>query len=425
MSSLSCAIHRLNLGTKGTSIVADGKCHLLEMTAEIRQKIWNYAVKEDKAIIPKQVKITSNKFWPYGPANAKVQAQVKDIQPPEPLITAVQLSLTCHQIYDEVAATGLFYQINDITFISFDEMLTYLVAITPIRKNAIRSITFDWNSYRWACKHAFTMLATCEGLRNLEAKLVYPPWGWRHFGVYDSLTELRGIENFKITVPDVKPERYPFSEDIFEERVAEMKKVGQEIAAVVKLPRVAPVLLKKIRAAEEASRLNIFGEGRLGPDKKPGIVASRTRGQLQKQKTLNDIGLIPETEEHPKFSKFGDLLWDIKSIADSRQLATDYGTPRVEVYVTWAAIDGQEVPPSWEILDRIVSTANVLRVARHYVKNPEAYDLGIAISTIKEFVEKEPETTLALESLAVVMKRNDSDEAALKARRLLRSRAFR
>jgi hypothetical protein len=205
------------------------------------------------------------------------------------------------------------------------------------------------------------------------------------------------------------------------ERIAEVASMSNEIEAIVKQPRVVAVPVKRIRAAEEASKLNIFGDGRLGPDKKPGIIASRTRGQLQKQKALNDLGIIQETEEHPKFSKFGDLLWDVKSITDSRELASDTGAGRIEVNVIWADKHDQ----SWEILDRIVNTANVVRVARHFVKNPEAYDIGIAISAIREFVEKDDSKTFALDALTTMMKRNDNPEAGAKARRLLRFRAFR
>jgi hypothetical protein len=423
--------------TKGTSAVTNGNCYLLEMTAEIRQKIWNYAVKHDTLISPKQVKDRSNKFWPSG---LKVAANPSKLtqngQPLERSITAAQLSLTCHQIYDEVAGTGLFYQINEINFACFDDMLAYLVAITPIRRNAIRAVNIEWSHDRWTMKHALTMLATCEGLRKLEVNVHYSMrwlWAYRHWrnGLHDELTsQLRGLESFKLVETHTPPAKVEIdsalllsitrTEANIEKAKAELGVRSRAIETIVTGPR-RTVPFKKIRAAEEASRLNIFGEGRLGPDKKPGIVASRTRGQLQKQKNLNEFGLLEEAEEHPKFSKFGDLLWDIKAITDSRELASDRGKQRIEVNVTWATKPDQ----SWEILDRIVNTANVLQVARHYVKNPEAYDIGIAISTIKEFVEKDVVQALALDSLTTMMKKNDNPEASTKARRLSRSRTFR
>ncbi len=410
------------------------------MTAEIRQKIWNYAVKHDVPVSPKQVRDRSNKFWPYQKIstpyvtpNAKAEAEGKHL--PQPLIAAAQLSRTCHQIYNEVAGTGLFYQINKLTFVSFDDMLPYLVAITPVRRNAIRSVTIKWNHSRWTMKHALAMLATCEGLRKLEVTInSCPHWYyaydyWKRSGFQDCLTsDFRGLESFKLKI--IKPKldsgdlflrQFPQSNAEQEEELAQMKIRSHEIEAIVAKPRVAAVPLKKIRAAEEASRLNIFGDGRLGPDKKPGIVSSRTRGQLQKQKTLNEFGLIQEVDECPKFSKFGDLLWDIKAITDSRELASDRGKKRIEVNVTWATKPDQ----SWEILDRIINSANVLQVARFYVKKPEAYDIAIAISTIKEFVEKDVAQKLALDSLATTMKRNDSPEAGVKAKRLARSKAFK
>jgi hypothetical protein len=408
------------------------------MTAEIRQKIWNYAVKHDTPVSPKQVKDRSNKFWPYhkitpAPVTAKVKAEAEDKQLTETLITAAQLSRACHQIYDEVAGTGLFYQINELTFVSFNDMLAYLVAITPVRKNAIRSVIIKWNHDRWTMKHAITMLATCQGLRNLEITIhscihwFYPFTYWTGSGFQNCVTsDIRGLESFKLIAVKHKRETastifLPNAEAEEEEELAEIKIRSREVEAIVTQPRVSAVSLKQIMDAQEASRLNIFGEGRLGPDKKPGIIASRTRGQLQKQKTLNDFGLLEEAEEHPKLSKFGDLLWDIRAITESRELASDYNARRIEVNVAWVDKPDQ----TWEILDRIVNSSNVLRVARHFVRNPEAYDLGIAISTIKEFVEKDDAKALALESLTAMMKRNDSPEAGAMARRLSRSRAFR
>jgi hypothetical protein len=408
------------------------------MTAEIRQKIWNYAVMHDTPVSPKQAKDRSNKFWPYhkitpAPATAKTKAEAEDKQVTETLITAAQLSRACHQIYDEVAGTGLFYQINEITFVSFNDMLAYLVAITPVRRNAIRSVIIKWNHDRWTMKHAITMLATCQGLRNLEITIhncthwFYPFTYWTSSGFQNCVTsDIRGLESFKLIAVKHKREAastifLPNAEAEEEEELAEIKIRSREVEAIVTQPRVSAVSLKQIMDAQEASRLNIFGEGRLGPDKKPGIIASRTRGQLQKQKTLNDFGLLEEAEEHPKFSKFGDLLWDIRAITESRELASDYNARGIEVNIVWADKPDQ----TWEILDRIVNSSNVLRVARHFVRNPEAYDLGIAISTIKEFVEKNDAKALALESLKTMMKRNDSPEAGAMARRLPRSRAFR
>jgi len=406
------------------------------MTAEIRQKIWNYAVKHDTPVSPKQVKDRSNKFWPYhkiSPAPVTAKAKAEDKQLPETLIAAAQLSRTCHQIYDEVAGTGLFYQINELTFVSFNDMLAYLVAITPVRRNAIRSVIIKWNHDRWTMKHAITMLATCQGLRNLEITIhscthwFYPFTYWTTSGFQNCVTsDIRGLESFKLIAVKHKREAastifLPNAEAEEEEELAEIKIRSREVEAIVTQPRVSAVSLKQIMDAQEASRLNIFGEGRLGPDKKPGIVASRTRGQLQKQKTLNDFGLLEEAEEHPKFSKFGDLLWDIRAITESRELASDYNARRIEVNVAWVEKPDQ----TWEILDRIVNSSNVLRVARHFVRNPDAYDLGIAISTIKEFVEKDDAKALALESLTTMMKRNDTPEAGAMARRLPRSRAFR
>jgi hypothetical protein len=282
-------------------------------------------------------------------------------------------------------------------------------------------------------KHAITMLATCNGLKHLEitihscAHWFYPFTYWTSSGFENCVTsDIRGLQSFKLIAVKHKIEIpsglfLPHAELEQEEELVEIKNRSREVEAIVKQPRVAAVSLRQIMDAQEASRLNIFGEGRLGPDKKPGIISSRTRGQLQKQKSLNDFGLLEETKEHPKFSKFGDLLWDVKTVTESRELISNQNARRIEVNVAWVNKPDQ----SWESLDRIVNSSNVLRVARHFVRNPEAYDLGVAISTIKEFVEKDDAKTLAVESLTTMMKRNDSPEAGAMARRLTRLKAFR
>lgn len=65
---------------------------------------------------------------------------------------------------------------------------------------------------------------------------------------------------------------------------------------------------KEYQEAIVKANLFIDGEGRLGEDRKPGVVSSRTR---QGRKKLLDIdGTIP-AEQIPQFSSSGELLWAI------------------------------------------------------------------------------------------------------------------
>ena len=55
----------------------------------------------------------------------------------------------------------------------------------------------------------------------------------------------------------------------------------------------------------EAS-LDIHGEGRLGEDKRPSIIASRTRNGLRNAEILDDDGVMPK-RAIPKYDAHGDL----------------------------------------------------------------------------------------------------------------------
>src|SRR5438045_2171150 len=48
--------------------------------------------------------------------------------------------LSCHKVYDKVASSHLSHNLNNFEFECHEDMLKYLVAITPVRANAIRSV---------------------------------------------------------------------------------------------------------------------------------------------------------------------------------------------------------------------------------------------------------------------------------------------
>jgi hypothetical protein len=394
-------------------------------------KIWQCAVKLDIPIKPYQVEPTSNKFFPYRKSTIPTVLSREETFARAP-ITAAQLSRTCHQIYDEVSGTHLFYHINEFEFDQDDNMLTYLVAITPVRASAISSLTYDWNWWPRS-KPALIMLATCEGLRNLTIRVGQRYEGHAYFDRnkyirpdgFECLKSLRGLETVKLDFPNLKVTyqsgKWSADDADSKEGLTALKQIRKEIGVIVTERQGSTVSLRQIRGAEEASRLNIYGAGRLGPDKKPGMVASRTRGQLEKEKSLNDLGVIPETIERPKFSEFGDLLWEVEKITVSRESNNNEGIQGVEVQVMWH--NGTEA--SWEILERIINVKTVYPVVRYYVKHPDAYDIGTAARTITEFVEKGQDQQWALRCLSIMMKRDDSPQDGAAAKRLLRTWQFR
>src|SRR5450432_4004248 len=285
----------------------------MEMTPEIRQKIWNYAIKEHKAIEPKQIQAYSNKFVPslveksLEPGEVLVKGKVYS----EPMPTAAQMSLVCHQLYDEITGACIFYRINEFEFNEFHQMLAYLVAITPNRANSIRSVNI--NTPTWGkdnkATHAFNMLANCQGLRNLMIRVLLD-YSWTYYLLnkelipgYNGLKNIRGLDSFNLQcgLLSEHPNWIHIKLDLdLDAAWIRLDGVRQEIEADLTQPRVT-IPVRKIRAAQESSGLNIYGEGRLGPDKKPSIVSSRTRGQLLKQMGFNDAGVCQEVKEAPKF----------------------------------------------------------------------------------------------------------------------------
>jgi hypothetical protein len=96
-------------------------------------------------------------------------------------------------------------------------------------------------------------------------------------------------------------------------------------------------------AAQRGAMLDIWGDGRLGEDKKPSVVASRTRNQLRKLETLDDEGTIPKSVIS-KYDADGDLAWSIRGIMDSRRYEPAGFPSSVEFKVRCVALNG---PRNW------------------------------------------------------------------------------
>lgn len=307
--------------------------------------------------------------------------------PEHPAFTAMNLSLTCHQLYNEVAATTLLYKMNHFAFQTLDQMTTYLIAINPIRANSIRSIHIYWGfSSRREYEGAITVLATCEQLHYLTVTIPSESSWDYEFAVKKlrELKKLRGLTTFKISGA-IRP-----SSDVVSFQKIRLWKLFNEIRTAVAQPREGQLVsFAKIKAIRDSTMLNIHGDGRIGPEIRPGMVSSRTRGQLKKQETLDAMGLEPlPPNRSPKYNNNGKLLWHMGGILRSRKASQDDAKAPIEVFVCWTNNGGV---PTWELLDDIVEVDNLVHVYNHYFVNPFAYNVDIAIETIKHVVEKSPE----------------------------------
>ncbi|KAK6216190.1 hypothetical protein LQW54_003764 [Pestalotiopsis sp. IQ-011] len=158
---------------------------LCRIPVEVRLMIYELAVKLDKTIVPRQVADCSNKFT-WGdreqvpvhnhPGNRDYFWESRDSE----RLAIVSLNLTCKQFYGELRSYPVFYRINRFQF-DVQELVPFLAAITPERRNAIRHIAVAQRSLVSGglrpkqlitlCKHAATLLKSCASLEDLPATL--------------------------------------------------------------------------------------------------------------------------------------------------------------------------------------------------------------------------------------------------------------
>lgn len=126
--------------------------------------------------------------------------------------------------------------------------------------------------------------------------------------------------------------------------------------------------------AQREAHLDIHGEGRLGEDKRPGIVASRTRQQLRNLASIGEDGTVPK-RIISKYDSNGEIAWHVAEILDARKSSPD----GVEFQVKCASLtgihafeqSGDPLEKSWES----TSALNNRRwlIVQFYRKHPKAY----------------------------------------------------
>jgi len=124
----------------------------------------------------------------------------------------VQLSKVSKAVYAEVVRTYLFYKVNTFKFERTDEAISYLVAVTPNRLQAIRSlkIPFFVSPHRGYEKPAelYNIVRACSGLQFLQLTFV-PGWGSLtndlvHLTAHKELfLAIRGLKELTLVSPKV------------------------------------------------------------------------------------------------------------------------------------------------------------------------------------------------------------------------------
>ncbi|KAI9049186.1 hypothetical protein LZ554_007033 [Drepanopeziza brunnea f. sp. 'monogermtubi'] len=406
--SSTYAIAGQNLADGGvTNVSTDGslpkkvKRTFLRLPSEIKKRIYELATTLDKPITPIQLAYGSNKFlWSLDQVtfNENGYGIIKDPSLVAPL-AAVSLSTVCKEMYTDVSLTHMFYTNNVFDFTSYrSDVLTYLVAITQPRRDAIKTISMYWHfepfwgRKLWDMPETWTLIDSCEGLKSLQLNfstrcmsqcLTSDRTLTRALaGLKEAKVAVRGLDLvYKLLIDDYHEYYHGFSpisktiEDKFLEDVSnalpkssDMERTGTTIN------------LKLLQTAKAKSKLNIYGEGRLSNDKKPGQVSSRTRGGMQKVEQLSDKGTLPERQAH-RYDTDGLLLRDVvKCIEKCRVVTGEDGGDTVEFLVETDEVSS----PSWEDATAL-NDHNRVWILAFYKKNPGMPGKSIVLRTWKEF----------------------------------------
>ncbi|CZR59205.1 uncharacterized protein PAC_09097 [Phialocephala subalpina] len=421
---------------------------LLRLPEEIKQKIFTLVVTVDGPVTPMQLRAKSNKFiWSKDQyvkdgATGGYKIDVSAVKP----LDVVALTAVCKKVYQEVSLTHLFYKSNEFEFRldnlrrgwNESALLEYLVAITGPRRQEISSITYDWHlRYRHeACEHVFTMLSQCSGLKalNLHVKSYV-------LSSASNVNNLRGLPELKhavkglsaISVVYDKPPKSSYPWENESEEVSETnRKKTEQLKSILEKARAGPKAslsdnLAKVNSAMLHASLDIHGEGRLSEDKKPGVIASRTRQRVKANATIQPDGTFLKREP-PKYDMDGTLSWAIKSISASREIVTDFGDAGVEFkLVCWKSprrygtSDEAEFWADITVLDpNEFGAAEAIADFYGDGKNVDAFGLEVAIESWKQRpVEDRRSYEYSMDRLQSALKARDKKlrEAEEKARK--------
>lgn len=300
---------------------------LFKLPPEVRHRIWEYAVKHDGYIKPNQWTRRSNKFGQNGvgttyhprtnstPAFTIWNPARIDGRLPKAL-TAIDLVRTCRRIYKEVSTEFLFYKVNDFEFNMLENLLAFLVALKPERRNAITSIMFQaaYNRRR-IITSAMTLLGACSGLKHLSMDITTGAYyfnpGVSNFTDtpgYQQLLELRGLKTFVMSYG--KDDKYwnlpmkiletvrhvPVSEEAIAGVKAEIQQVEEDINKIVTLPGPSLLNKKRLWNAMRTADLAQWGDGTYLPNRKE-IIRENQKKKEELQRANPDAGSPSDWKE--------------------------------------------------------------------------------------------------------------------------------
>jgi len=292
--------------------MANKKCYLLRnLPFEIRKKIWIYCIQHCDKIEPQRIE----KTYLYEIIGFSGQE--------DPTYTLTSLALTCHQINIEVCESGLFYKSNEFYFLFPKDLLDYLVAITPKRKDCIRSIIITWDL--WNCTSrdidAFIVLSTCQGLRHLR---IFLNTFLLNSGFQKYLSAFQGLETFCITLLHYET---GLELQILNEKKKERLNIMKTNAMSRHITYIIPRRI--INKAYSTAAVDIHGYERLV---KPNRISSRTRRSLKIKKDTVKKKKEQEASNKDIMNDFQDICKE-NAVQKEEEQETLNGDERLSRYL--------------------------------------------------------------------------------------------
>ncbi|KAL2066946.1 hypothetical protein VTL71DRAFT_1370 [Oculimacula yallundae] len=307
----------------GGAIAPRPKPTLQTLPQEILSQILRYACTNVGSIKPEQSLPRSSQF---AHENPYVSSRLAGIyrhpvryngRLPSAL-TAVELGFTSRLVSKIVREEFFLYKENTFDFLDMKSMLTYLVAILPERRNAIKSIRVQYD-FTANCEPAaaLTILSACEGLKYLELDITllarYFNPNVRSFDKvpgYNELVKLRGVE-VKLVFGEDAPSWSFIHTVLYNVRSLPITNVIPEVVADLRteVKLVNEEINKITTVARSPTPLYSVGELQAAADhaKLPSRVFNPPPGQsfypgapLQQKKTITAGPLTTAPPETPK-----------------------------------------------------------------------------------------------------------------------------
>lgn len=353
--------------------------------------IYELAVYVDEPIRPRQIIDRSNKFvWGNHDCHVSPRAR-KVLRTSEQPLTAMQLPKVCRGIYKDLEEFPVFYRINKFSFLKLQDLHSFLVAITPLRRSMIRSITWhydDWTMFHSALgkvfmkyhAHILTMLLECVDLREFVL-------------FYDSILPRESIQKFLKSVqaadgkwslwnlPTLNLQMSPkfnarYRPGIIknDEMLSQLSQIQTILASrkqhFLEEERHGRGLKAMIRGdalqtAVVAANVDVPGEDRVTQDmfnSSSSGVSSRTRRRCLLANYHADTGTIEGTDEG-KYDAEGILRGEPSAVTQVR-----WGESTIECKVSWDIEGTWTSRPSefWEDLHAILSPSGLFHLGGFY-----------------------------------------------------------